>query len=76
MPDKFVGAMSPETEKTLDKKLAFKNRWAELGDGYLIKVIDNNILEPLINKLPNDGTKELVQSMLAEVIEEMPVVEI
>lgn len=71
----FKGAMSPETEKELGAKFKFKNKIAELVDDSLIKIVDNNILDPLIKKLPEDIANVVIET-LAVVIEEMPTVEI
>lgn len=75
MGNDFKGALSPDSEKLLDSKLKFKNTWAELGDGYLIKILDNKLLSKVIQKLDGE-TADLVKTVLAEVIEEMPEVEI
>lgn len=71
----FKGAMSPETERLADEKFKFKNVILEAGDQTAIRLIDNHLLEPLLSKLPED-IQDLVVSGLAEVIKEMPVVEI
>jgi len=75
MPDEIKGLMSPETEKALGKKLKFKNVVLEVVDDPLIKIIDNSILDPLSEKLPED-ILTVVRAALAEVIEEMPEMEV
>ena len=75
MEEEIIGLMSPETEKLAGKKFKFKNVIAETVDDPLIKIIDNNILHPLSLKLPDD-IREVVIAALAQVIEEMPEIEI
>lgn len=75
MENEIIGLMSPETEKQAGAKFKFKNVVAETVDDTLIKIIDNNIFHPLSKKLPPD-IKDVVVSALAQVIEEMPVIEI
>jgi len=70
------GAMSRETEKVLDSKLKFKSKWLELGDGYLISIFDNKLLAPVLAKLKTPEERDNVRNALAEVIEQMPVIEI
>ena len=53
----------------------FKNFIVETADGTFIKVVDNYIFEPLLKKLPEE-IQEAVINAFADVIEEMPVVEI
>lgn len=77
MADKETkGAMSRETEKKLDEKLKFANKWVELADGKLIQLIDNKLLNPLMMKLKTPEEREEYRKMIAEVIDEMPVIEI
>lgn len=75
MSEEFKGAMSPETEKTADEKFKFKNFFLEAADGTFIKVVDNYLFDPLLQKLPEE-MQSAVKTALAEVIAEMPVVEI
>lgn len=75
MADEFKGAMSPETEQKLEEKLKFKNKIIEAVDGIIIKTVDNQLLSPLVEKLPDD-IKPIVIETLAAVIEEMPELEI
>lgn len=75
MENEIIGLMSPETEKLAGKKFKFKNVIAETVDDPLIKIIDNNILHPLSLKLPDD-IREVVIAALAQVIEEMPEIEV
>lgn len=71
----FKGALSPETEKLADKKFKFKNKIIEAGDKTLIKLIDNNLFEPLMNKL-SEEVQDMIVEGFASVIEEMDVIEI
>lgn len=75
MADEFKGAMSPETEKKLEEKLKFKNKIIEAVDGIAIKTIDDQLLSPLVAKLPEDMQPVVIEA-LAAVIDEMPEVEI
>jgi hypothetical protein len=75
MAEEFKGAMSPETEKKLDSKLKFKNKLIEAVDGLAVKTVDNYLLSPLIEKLPED-VRPVVIEALAAVVDEMPEVEI
>ena len=75
MADEFKGAMSPETEQKLEEKLKFKNKIIEAVDGIIIKTVDNQLLSPLVEKLPDD-IKPIVIETLAAVIDEMPELEI
>lgn len=70
------GSMSKETEKALDAKFKFNSKWLELADGYLIGIIDNKLLHPVLMKLKSEEERENVRKALEAVIEEMPVVEI
>lgn len=45
------GILTPEQEKTLDRVIVFNNKIAEAADGTAIKLIDNQGLERLKNKL-------------------------
>ena len=75
MPNEFKGLMSPETEKLAGKKLKFRNAIAEIVDDPAIALIDNNLLEPLARKLSPE-VREVVTLALAEVVAEMPEIEI
>lgn len=70
------GSMSKETEKKLDSKFKFQSKWLELADGYLISIIDNKLLNPVLMKLKTEEERDNVRNALAAVIEEMPTVEI
>ena len=75
MAEEVVGLMSPETQKMLGDKLKFKNVILELVDDPLIRILDDNVLQPLSKKLKPD-VKEVVVSALAEVVNEMSTIEI
>ena len=75
MEEEIIGLMSSETEKELGKKLKFKNSILEIVDDPLVKIIDNKVLHPLAQKLPPD-ILPVVIAALAEVVSEMPEIEI
>ena len=71
----FKGAMSPETEKELGEKFKFQNAILEIVDDPLITIIDNNLFDPLMKKLPAEYSQIFI-SALAEVVSEMNPIEI
>lgn len=73
--DEIIGLMSPETQKKAGAKFKFKNKIAELVDDPLIAIVDDKIFHPLSLKLPPD-IRPMVIAALAQVIAEMPEIEI
>ena len=65
MAEEFKGVMSPETEKKLEEKLKFKNKIIEAVDGIAIKTIDNNLLSPLLAKLPEEVKPVFIEALAA-----------
>jgi len=75
MSEEVVGLMSPETEKTLEQKLVFKNKIIELLDKPILGLLDNKLFHPLSLKLEPD-VRAVVIEALAAVIDEMEPIEI
>ena len=67
--------MTKETVKELGAKLKFKNVVFEAVDDPVLLLVNNSLLSKIAEKLPED-ILPLVQETIANVIHEMPEIEI
>lgn len=60
------GLLTPAQEKTADRVIEFKRKALEAADGPAIKIIDNRLIDPLIDKLnaKHPGAIEIVYEMV------------